>query len=357
MAKPEMKPQGLGIKVPKGAFKKGQESYKQGDPDNIELDPGRYTAIVIGGRGVETKNGPQIVLDIKVPEAGGKVGLFYSLEEERIRWLFKDLAKLGYDVDSLDETMLTEILGDLKKNKPVVRISAKQAGEYVNTRIDKLLEDLTAAEVEEGSTTGSKEEGSDEGEESEEAEEKPRAKAGDKASQAPKANRKGSNSDGEESGDGEGEGNEEDNEASEEAGDDLKALSRSALKKVIRDEDLDVKVVRSMSDDDVRKAVRDARAGSNEAADAEEPEAEEEEEKPKKKEKSKKVEAAEEEAEPEADAEEEVDLKKGMKISATLGGQLTKGCVITDILEDEGKVKVKAPDGKIYKISPDKLSL
>ncbi len=370
----EKKPAGLGIKIPKGAFKKGQESYKSGDPDNVELEPGRYTAIVTGGRGVETKNGPQIVLDIKVPEAGGKVGQFYSLEEDRIRWLFKDLSKLGYEVDTMDEAMLAEILADIKKNKPVVRLSAKQAGEYVNVRIDKLLEDLTAAEVEEGSNNGGEEEVVSEGEE-EVVEDKPKpgsvvkknagAAAGGKAGKAGKPAREASGGDGEEAAEGGGEGGEEAGEAEEEAGDDLEGLSRIKLKKIISDENLEVKVVRSMSDDDVREAVRAARTASTEG---EEEEPAEEEEKPKpalKKTAGKpapkpaKEEPAEEEVvEEEPAAEEtEVELKKGMKVAATLGGKLTKGCVITEILEDEGKVKVKAPDNKIYKISPEKLSL
>jgi hypothetical protein len=62
---------------------------------------------------------------------------------------------------------------------------------------------------------------------------------------------------------------EEEEEPEEDDGDDLDELSRNELKKLIKKEELEVKVVKSMEDDDIREAIREARA--------EEPEAEEEE--------------------------------------------------------------------------------
>lgn len=143
----------LGIKIPKNAFKAGQKSYKEGPKFNdVELEPGKHVAIVIKLRGVETKNGPSVVMDLKAAgeseQAGGRFSIFYGLDEEHIGYLFGDLAKLGYEVEELDDEQLDEIAEDIAKTKPVVRVTAKKKGEYTNVYIDKVLEDVEASDVE-----------------------------------------------------------------------------------------------------------------------------------------------------------------------------------------------------------------
>ena len=204
---------GLNIKIPKNALKEGRKKYKEGgNYNNVELPKGTYIAAVTGGRGVETSNGPQIVLDLKVggdcdPEYhGGSVSCWFSLEENRIIFLFKTLAKLGYDVDDLDEDTLEEILDELKENKPIVRLKAKKSGEYINLNIDKLLDDESYDEL--------------------------FAEGGEAAEE------------------------EEDDE--EEDGDELDDLDRTGLKKFIKENELDVKVLKKMTDDDIRAKIREA---------------------------------------------------------------------------------------------------
>ncbi len=367
MAKTEEKKAGLGIKIPKGAFKRGKESYASGDDfTDLELEANqRYTGIVVSGRGVSTAKGDQIVLDIQVPEVGpGKKGLFYSFEEDRIQYLFKDLHKIlpEVDIDALEEDDLGEVLAMIKKEKPVVRLSTKQSGDYVNVRIDKLLPDLSAAEVIEEANSGSTKE------ESDESEEEPASKQ--KGSKASKGKGKAGKSDSEdtaESGEEDSEDSdtdtEEDDTDDEEGGEvDLEGLKRSQLKKIIKEEELDVKVKTSMSDDDVREAITAARAGGEEEEAEEEETEEEEADEPKSKKKAGKASKEEESSEDDGDSagdteDQEVELKKNMKINATLNGKLVKGCVITEVLEDEGKVKIKTPDGKTFKVSPDKLTV
>lgn len=73
---------------------------------------------------------------------------------------------------------------------------------------------------------------------------------------------------------------------------DLDTLSRTELKKLIKDEELEIKVLKSMSDDDLRAAIAEAMGGDEEEEEAEDEEDEEEED-------------TEDEAEDEADDEEE----------------------------------------------------
>src|SRR6185369_9369905 len=147
---------GLGIKIPKGVFAASKEKLAEFG-DNVELPPARYTCILVKGRAVSTDKGPQIVFDLKVAGdseyAGKKFAIFFALTEDRVVYLFRALTLLGYDVDNLDEAVLEEILNDIASNTPVVRVTSKHTGEYTNYRIDKLLEELSAADAE-GGTNG-----------------------------------------------------------------------------------------------------------------------------------------------------------------------------------------------------------
>jgi hypothetical protein len=180
----------LGIKIPKGAFAAGKQKLADGDDfNNVELEPGRYTCILKKGRAVSTANGPQIVFDMEVAgeadKKGGSISVFFSLNEDRIVWLFRLLALLGYDVDNLDEAMLEEILNDIATNTPVVRVTASQKGDFINYRIDKLMSELTAADARGGAEAGETENAADEGAAGGKAGIKPGAHAKAKAKPAP----------------------------------------------------------------------------------------------------------------------------------------------------------------------------
>lgn len=142
----------LGIKIPKDALNKGREAFKKGDDyNNVELEPGRYLAQVQKGRGVDTKNGPNIVFDLKIvgesDKAGGKIGIFFSLNEDRAVWLFRALSTFGYEIpDEVNEAFLEEVLADIEATKPVVRIKASRNGDNINYRIEKLVTDVTVNE-------------------------------------------------------------------------------------------------------------------------------------------------------------------------------------------------------------------
>lgn len=166
----------LGIKIPRNALAKGKEAYQK-DPNgsqNVDLEPGTYLGVVTGGRGVDTKNGAQLVFDIKVGGEvddsikGGKVSIWFSFDEERVIHLFRFLNKLGFDVSDLDEDTLESILDQIKEEPKVVRFKASEKDGYVNYRINKVMDDMSVEEVLGESA------GSEESEESEE--EKPKKK-------------------------------------------------------------------------------------------------------------------------------------------------------------------------------------
>ena len=205
---------GFGIKIPKNALKQGAKQAKSDSSNDVELEPGSYTAAVMRIRGVNTGNGPQIVADLKVGgegledhQQGGNVSLWFSLEENRILWLFKFLLMLGYEVDD-DPTQadIEEAAEDVENTQPIVRLQAKQSGDYINYKADKLLEELSYEDL-----FGDEEEEDDEEEEEE----------------------------GEEDADPHG----------------VLDMTRMQMKKFIVKNDMDIKVLKSMKDKDLAQAI------------------------------------------------------------------------------------------------------
>jgi hypothetical protein len=139
----------LGIKIHKDVFAAGRERFAAGGDEfgNVTLEPGFYVCQLVGGRAVDTQKGPAIVFDLIVTgetdKTGGKIGVFYTLDPEKITYLFRTLALLGYDVTDLDEKMLEEIIEHIKTNKPVVRVKATRRDDMTFYRIDKHLTDVT----------------------------------------------------------------------------------------------------------------------------------------------------------------------------------------------------------------------
>lgn len=149
----------LGVKLNKNVFNTGREKLAEGgDYNDVQLEPGRYVCVLVKGRAQEVKGSPKIVFDLKVAgesdKAGGRISVWFDLGEDRIVHLMRLLDKIGYDVSDLDEDKLAEILEDVEANPKVVRVTAKQGGEYVNYYIDKLIEDLSPTEALGGAVGG-----------------------------------------------------------------------------------------------------------------------------------------------------------------------------------------------------------
>lgn len=137
-----------------------------------------------------------------------------------------------YDLNELDESELLEVAEEFGIARP--------AGKMTPVKIKKLINAILA-EQEAG-------EEEDEEEDEEEAEEEPEDEAED----------------------------EEDEEEDEEE-DDLTELSRTELKAYIKENELDVTVKKSMTDDDIRTAIEEAMGGEEDEEDEEEEDEEEDE--------------------------------------------------------------------------------
>ncbi len=115
-------------------------------------------------------------------------------------------------------------------------------------------------------------------------------------------------------------------EAEAEPEDELDGLDRAGLKKVIADEELDVKVVKTTTEDAIRAAIREARGAAEPEGGA----------------------AA-------AEEEEFKELAVGTAVKFKVKGKTHTGKV-TAIDYDNGKVKVKSDtDKKAYEVTPDDL--
>lgn len=142
----------MAIKIPRGAFAAGKAAVAAGEMgfNELELEPGKYNAILTACKTTKVNGQTKVVFDFRVPEVDKKAvkSIFYSLDEEYIKWLFNDLEKLGVDVEALDEEDLEPLLKKLGKARTVVRITAKEKDGYTNIRLDKVLEDMDADELE-----------------------------------------------------------------------------------------------------------------------------------------------------------------------------------------------------------------
>jgi ribosomal protein L23 len=51
-----------------------------------------------------------------------------------------------------------------------------------------------------------------------------------------------------------------------------------------------------------------------------------------------------------------VEVEKGQNVTATIKGE-EQEAVVLEVMEDEGKIKVKTKAGKVFKLDPDKVAV
>lgn len=282
----------LNVKIPKNVFAKARENLANSSDgkygDDIELSPGRHVAILERIDVLEVKDECKIVLRCKIAgeseQAGGRASVWYTLNEEYGHYALKALQKLGCDVDSIDEKTLEKYCNEISMRKPIIRLTAKQSKEYVNVYFDKVLEDLSAADIGGESSTdvthGSKTPGM--GKNAPAAvQEKPKKKS-----------------------------------------DDLDEMDRAALKEVVEQEEVEISIKKTTSEDEIREAIRAHRA--NATGDDVPPEGS-------------------------SSSEQTVEVEVGMAVKITVKGKKQEGKIV-GIDEDAGIVKVKTKDGVVHKI-------
>lgn len=300
----------MAIKISKNVFKKAKSEMKDGFQEDVELDPGRYMAVVQDAKLVDQSDKGEIacVFHLKIVGdsefAGGRCSVWQNdVGGEGLKFLLYTLRTLGYEdnFDDLDQKVLEEILEDISVSSPVVRVTAKRSGEYINLRIDKVFEDMSAGDV---SSDGSK-----------------------------KKTTTNTSSDGEEEEPFDGEEGEEEEEEEEEDDDlasKLDGMDRSELKLFIKEHKLKVRVMRKMSDDDIRDRILSEMQSDDEEEEEEEEEGSESD-------------------------NDEAELKKGMTCGITFRGKDIDDCKVTKVDEKSGKVTVKKPDGKTQTVVADKV--
>jgi hypothetical protein len=150
----------LGITIPKNAFATGREQYKKNAfPDSVELPPGKFICQIQEGKALDLPKGPSIVFSLLVmgdnDYVGKQISIFFGLSEERIAWLFKLFAVLGYEemIEELNEESLEAILNDIGTNKPMVRVKASRKNDMTNYRVEQLVTEPGAEPTESAADT------------------------------------------------------------------------------------------------------------------------------------------------------------------------------------------------------------
>lgn len=144
-------------------FDAAKKLAKEGGAGNPKVEDGRYIAQLVGLElGQSSAGRDQIARDFKIIEGelkGEKLRDYQGLDTEKgISFFMRDLARLGYEEpDGLEDC--GPIVEEINKEKPQVRISVKNNGEFQNVFIDKALSsDEVADGTEEGAEAASDEE-------------------------------------------------------------------------------------------------------------------------------------------------------------------------------------------------------
>lgn len=199
------------------------------------------------------------------------------LTEVLPKYGMRDFERALEGLQNFDEEHEMEMFEDDAWLEHVEEIKAQYDGESEDEDDDKPAKKKTSKKVSKKVVEEDDDEAedADDSDDEEEEEEKPKKKSS-KAAPAKKSKKVEEEEDDEEEDD---ETEEEDEEESDDAEDDgLDDMDRTELKKYIKENDLEVSVKKSMSDDDLREAIREAMGGGDDSD--EEDEDEEEEEKP-----------------------------------------------------------------------------
>jgi hypothetical protein len=222
--------------------------------------------------------------------------------EDGWTYFLRDLGRLGYDTTELESfEEVLPILKELKKEKPTARVSLKTNGEFQNLRIQRLLDE---DEIEE-------EDGEDEEEET------PKKKTKKKSSKKDEDEEEEESDDDEEESDDDEESEDEEESDDDEESDDEEEEEAPAKKKGAKK----------------KPAKKKAKADDDEEEESDDDE---------------------EESDDDEDAEDEVALSIGSTVKVRTKAGVKKG-EVTEVLEDDNKIKVKFSDGKSLTLSAEKI--
>jgi hypothetical protein len=286
------------------------EDAKNFDPGEADFGfpPGSYVARLIKAELTQSQTSGNVQVKWTFRGLAGDIdGTIHSTWEnlstpENFIYLAKKLVRLGYELDEVDVEELPEMLEDISKNQPVVKISVKANGDFPpNVYLNQVFEEDAAEEILSASKWASKTE--------------PAKKSTKKTTPAkpskPTGKKSSKKTDDEveedEDDDEEADDDEDDEEEADE--DEFDAMNRKQLVAYAKKNAPDIAVKKSMSDDQIRDAIREA--------------------------------VAEEDDEEDASDEDEVDVEVGMSVAFNDDAGKEKVGVIVALDEDEQTADVK----------------
>lgn len=279
---------------------------KAGSGGFDEFDDGKYVMRCEGGELGQSASSDrfQATMFWKFVEGDYKGKPYRSYQgldtEDGWTYFLRDLGRLGYDTAELEDfSEVLPILKELKKEKPVCRVTLKSSGEFQNLRIQRLIDP-------------------DEVEEDDEEEDDDTPKSKKKTAKKKKKPADDEDEDEEESDDEDDDESEDDDE--EESDDDDEEEETPKTKK----KTAAVKKKKKPADDE------------DEEEESDDDEDEEDDE------------------EADEDDEDEVALSIGSTVKVRTKAGVKKG-EVTEVLEDDNKIKVKFADGKSLTLSAEKI--
>lgn len=173
------------LKKAKGLWEGAKEKVKQGAGAFAEYEDGRYLARCVDLSLGESAGGRfQADMSWRFEEGEYEGQLKHSYQgldtEDGWRFFGSDLRRLGFEVpEEMTEEVITAIMADIAKTKPLCRVVLKTKGEFQNLYINKLLsggsdeEEEMSGEDESDAETTEEEPAEEETTEEEAAEETP----------------------------------------------------------------------------------------------------------------------------------------------------------------------------------------
>ncbi len=124
---------------------------------SLGLKQGQKAVVV--GKAVRSRNGvtkhgdPYVTIDVLItrgPAEGCTYTKFHQITDnegqkktpkEQLEYLFKDLQRLGFDTEDMDEDDFQDVSEKIAKDTPGVKLSLQVNGEYLNAFLNPLEDD------------------------------------------------------------------------------------------------------------------------------------------------------------------------------------------------------------------------
>lgn len=128
------------------AWGNAQTAAKESRGFTNDIEDGKYFARLVGAEVGESQTSQRVQISwqyaIAEGEHQGKLLRDYDgLEtEQNLTFVLRKLDTLGYDIEDMNAKDLEDVLADIVKSRPLVRIRVKTKGEYQNIYLDQLIE-------------------------------------------------------------------------------------------------------------------------------------------------------------------------------------------------------------------------